>query len=668
MYSMSNKCQYCSYPNPDTATVCRMCEKPLKSKIEAEPLKGKDTFDNPEKDLIPPKLEPQKEQDKLVSKEPDKHVIPPLQMAAKLLKNLEKLPTLKQQGEENKPKPQTEQEKEVTELKDRLNGLIREELRKKFNSLSKPICPNCGTALKSLGELCSNCGTDNHKLSERIVFDVTEHFKAQKKQKEVPPPPIAPQVEKLPKDPPLPQTDKREKENPIGKKENKEDQAWVQDRLQIDSTFIPIPGKVTPEVGQVFTSSNTHNTFQIIQFIGRGGFGSVYLATDKHGQRVALKLLELWKQDMAHHQRLIFQFKREYTTGQLNSPYIVKNIDGGMENGNPFIVMQYCEGGNLRNSIKKYRNETELSQLATDVLHGLAVLHKERIIHRDLKPENILFDGEGRAVLSDFGLAGFVDNRGTVVLSDGRVSEFWGTPEYMPLEQYDSHQAFQSMDKVTDIFGFGVMLYETFTQGNMPYGRYNKENLTTFFTRMKNGDWTPINTHRSDLPEAWSDIIKKCLHPSPKERYDSVEKVLEAIKNIHPSTHQETQFLNTERCAQLTIIEGSDLGKVIDLDAIAMQKNSSILTIGWFNPLAPHTNDIEIAEFMRFISTHHATLENISGDWYIKDGQFLMKRGQWAWQSSRNGIVINGVKMNTEPYRLRQGDIITIGDTKLKAQ
>lgn len=683
---MSIKCHYCSYPNPDDVTICRMCEKPLfRTKFEADPVeeapkqkaKGKDTPNKePQieaKETLPPPIELENTPPVPPPHENIEDNPPP--MAAKLLQNLQKSMVLNaQEVEKNSPKKtNNDADKQINELKEQLNKLIREELCKKFSSISKPLCPNCGTALKNMGEVCPNCQNDNNKISQKIIFDISEQFKennAAKKSLEPPPKmvePPPPSSEKKPKSGQVPIKIPREKESPEtdSAKLQKDQKEWIQHSLQIDSTVLIQPGKVIPNEGQIFLSA--HGNYQIIKCIGRGGFGSVYLATDKQGQKVALKLLHLWEKDLSMQQEIVSRFKREYITGQLESEYIVKHLDGGMVNGNPFIVMQYCEGGSLRMSIKKHRTEEELTQLAIDVLKGLVILHKHNIIHRDLKPENILFDGTGRAVLSDFGLVGFTDNRNTVVGTDGRVTAMWGTMEYMPPEQLDPFKSYQMMGATTDVFGFGVMLYEACTQGNLPYGR-EKENRMIFIKRLMSGDWIPLSQYRPDLPEVWGNIIKRCLNPTPEKRYSDMSTILSAIETMHHAPpNNATSYLSVNRGSILTIVEGSDVGRIIDLDQLAKEKNKKTLTIGWFNPEAPNNNDIELVEFMRFISSRHATLEIINGIWHIKDGQNVLNRGQKVWQNSRNGVFINNEKISTDNFfPLHKDSLLTIGDTKLK--
>jgi serine/threonine protein kinase len=702
---MPIKCHNCSFPNADNAIICRMCEKPLRrmdshlfdNKADINE-KSKDIDNNPileKKPLLPDEQQQIPITEKPLDQQTDKEELTPNdeqppQMAAKLLQNLQKL--------QNKPQPVSnekrhdEQQDEVRRVKEQLNNMIREELRKKFNSISKPLCPTCNTALKSMDETCPNCGTDNHKVSQKIGMEVIEQFKQMQKSKETPPPPPPPPKPKADYPPITPIINKEEKEipppivqqkpfvTPNEKELNKSDsrkiprgpspepskqaeEDWAKYSLQIDHEIVP--QKLSINVGQIFVASSGSD-YQIKQRIGGGGFGSVYLASDKQGNLVALKVLHLWEKDPIYHSELVTRFKREYNTGQLDSPYIVKNIDSGTLNGNPFIIMQYCSGGSLRNHIKQIRSETELIHLAIDILQGLIILHRNGVAHRDLKPENILFDEKGRAVLSDFGLAGFTDNRSTVVGNDGKPNPLWGTIEYMPIERL-GNRSNDEKGAPTDIYSLGVLLYEASTQGNMPYGRAEKD-IVKIMQRMLNGEWTPISTYRNDLSDNWANVIKKCIAPSAKDRYQTAEGVLNDLYDMTKPSIEPQQNLQ-DRATQLLIIKGSDMGTVIDLDQLALQKNKSMLTLGLFNPAMPDTNDIELVEFMRFISTRHATLELINSEWHIKDGQFYMKRGQYAWQNSRNGIIVNDIKLdNATAHCLKKGDILTIGDTKLQVQ
>ncbi len=423
------------------------------------------------------------------------------------------------------------------------------------------------------------------------------------------------------------------------------------------------------ERDQIIT--HAHN-YSVIKKIGTGGFGSVYQVVDQKGIYYALKILSLWEIEPEDHKEIVHRFHREYQAAQIECPYIVNSREKGSIRGNPFYVMDFLSGGDLRDKLFTSLGEPEIKRLALNILLGLKALHQSGVIHRDLKPENVLFDQYGRAILTDFGISGFLHNRHTVVNKKGQVKRVWGTILYMPPEQLNLNQAFHSVGPVTDIFAFGVLMYETWTKGEMPFGSlkdYQKERKA-YYQKITRGEWIPIRQVAPHVPSHWEKLIKQCLASDRKNRFQDVDSILSILGATH--TTGEVSLLSEDKDPRkliLTIMNGEEIGKQHHLFDLCQRKNRFMLKVGWLDPQNLGINDIEIKEtFTKYISRHHATLELVDSKWYIRDGQWMKKENKMGWYPSTNGVFVDSQVVSTTGVPIIPGHIITFGDTTLKVE
>jgi len=202
--------------------------------------------------------------------------------------------------------------------------------------------------------------------------------------------------------------------------------------------------------------------YELLELIGEGGMGLVYLAEQKEPvkRKVALKIVKLGMDT----RQVVARFEAErQTLALLEHPNIAHVFDAGTtETGRPYFVMEYVEG----NSITKYCDEQKLSVeerlgLFQQVCEGVHHAHQKGIIHRDIKPSNILVSVHGHKALPkiiDFGIAKAITQPLTEKASYTEHGQLLGTPEYMSPEQ--AEMAYQDVDTRSDIYSLGVLLYE----------------------------------------------------------------------------------------------------------------------------------------------------------------------------------------------------------------
>ncbi len=402
--------------------------------------------------------------------------------------------------------------------------------------------------------------------------------------------------------------------------------------------------------------------------LGEGTFGAVYRVTSG-GETYALKLLKLWSVMRDECQNLRSRFKMEFETGQIKSDYLVHSYTYGEVKGNPYIIMEFCPNGDLRGYAST--NKIDYVTVGRQVLCGLRDLHKCGKVHRDLKPENVLLRQDRTSVLTDFGISGDRNKRMTERGIMGKPQQIFGTYPYMPPEQVNPPRGGQAtVLPTTDIFSFGVMMYELIV-GELPFGELNENTLNTYLDNGKNGKWDRDSLKRIDQTHVWLPVVEGCLVPNFKERIQSTEEVLRMLPSTAESLGAETpaysSFMNVRNGLLLRVMQGEDYGRVYYLDQLLGGRH--ILTLGRNDRSV--SNAIPITENdSRYISRRHCTLEQdySSGTWIIRDGQWVNETGFGEWRHSLNGTYVNSTEVDTYGMPIRPGDIISIGDVKLRVE
>ncbi len=422
------------------------------------------------------------------------------------------------------------------------------------------------------------------------------------------------------------------------------------------------------KAGDAITSSK--DRYFIERDLGEGGFGSVYLVRGSNDS-YALKLTKLFTFLPDERVEYAKRFRQEYEYGsRLKSNYVVKSYDFDVYKGNPFLVMDVCPNGSLRDYIERDLNAEELDRVAHGILLGLNDLHSEGIIHRDIKPENVLFDRQNRPRLADFGISASIKKRHTIANFLGHAKEVFATGCYSPPEQIDAKRAMKVMGPTNDIYAFGAMMYEVITYGELPFGSFDDfmKDIPAYEKKKKEENWNREALAKYSPSGKWNRIIEKCLKYKPEDRYTSVKDILSDL-GYSIIDSDETYTINERSNWMLKVQNGEEIGRVYRISNLMQYKGRPTLTIGWYNEEEPFSNDIGITEyFTQYISAYHATLQYnpTTLHWEIKDGQFRTKDGIPGWYPSTNGLFVNGKRIGKEGISLHPNDIVIIGDTTLK--
>ena len=400
--------------------------------------------------------------------------------------------------------------------------------------------------------------------------------------------------------------------------------------------------------------------------LGEGSFGAVYLVEDGRGVKYALKLLRLWEVPAEIRQPLMDRFEMEFKTGQIDCDNLVRSLNYGIVGGNPYIVMEYCPGGDLEPMLGKPNSRTP--QICQDILIGLDALHGRGKVHRDLKPENVLFKQNGKAALTDFGISGDRTHRMTQRNIFGKPNQIFGTYAYMPPEQVTRARGGATVLPTTDIFSFGVLVFQLLT-GQLPFGSLESHNdLAEYQKRGKDGIWNRGLLQTVSNGQQWTRLIEGCLTPDFKLRLQSVQEVLRLLPQQAGGNYQQPVRMVQSYAPQqqthgflLRILQGEEYGKTYNLSQMAAA-GRRILTVG-----RQPSNAITIkSDFSDFMSRFHCTIERdpSSNLWVIRDGQWRNDQRQWV--NSTNGTYINAKPVTQNGIYLKTGDIIAIGDVTMR--
>ena len=287
-----------------------------------------------------------------------------------------------------------------------------------------------------------------------------------------------------------------------------------------------------------FTTDQQFGSYVILDRLGVGGMGEVYLARDSRlGRTVALKVLA---PDVSADKRRMKRFRQEAkVASSLNHPNILTIFEFGEADGLTFLATEYIDGDTLREYLRGKRAKlTEIIDITIQILAALDAAHEARIVHRDIKPENVMIRRRDRVVkVLDFGLAKVTEKRMHGHTDQNSQHEtataafktapgmLMGTINYMSPEQAQA----RDVDERTDIWSTGVMLYEMLT-GVMPFsGPTTSHTLVQIIEK----EPPPFNkTLTGQVPDELQRIVRKSMAKSLDERYQTAKDMLIDLRNL----------------------------------------------------------------------------------------------------------------------------------------
>jgi eukaryotic-like serine/threonine-protein kinase len=251
--------------------------------------------------------------------------------------------------------------------------------------------------------------------------------------------------------------------------------------------------------------------YEIEELVGHGGMSSVYKAHDSLLERdVALKVLH---EQYSGDEDFVERFKREArSVAQLQHPNIVTVIDRGEEDGRQYIVFEYIKGENLKELVvRKGRLDVrEALEISLEVAHGLAFAHDNGLIHRDVKPQNVLLNGDGRAKVTDFGIARTLDVDGMT-----QTGTVLGTSNYIAPEQASGNR----VDAHSDVYSLGAVLYELLA-GEVPFPG---ESFVAVAMKHVHEPSPNLLDVRGDIPLRVAAAVDRALEKDPNQRFPTMD-------------------------------------------------------------------------------------------------------------------------------------------------
>lgn len=259
--------------------------------------------------------------------------------------------------------------------------------------------------------------------------------------------------------------------------------------------------------------------YKIVEKIGAGGMGEVFLADDTNlDRKVALKFLpEKFCADPEFKSRFEHEAK---ATAALNHPNIVTVFDLGEHEGKLFIAMEHIDGAPLNEVLARGIHSLDrVLDIALQCAEGLSAAHQAGIVHRDIKPANILVGAKGRVRILDFGLA-----KSHKATTETKVGSTIGTVQYESPEQSRG----EDVDQRSDVFSLGVVIYEMIS-GRLPF---NGEYEAAIRYAIAHEIAEPIARFKADAPDDLQRILDKALAKDPAERYQTMADMIVDLRRV----------------------------------------------------------------------------------------------------------------------------------------
>lgn len=404
--------------------------------------------------------------------------------------------------------------------------------------------------------------------------------------------------------------------------------------------------------------------YKVERVLGHSKYDSKFKVVDKDGNQYMLKLLKLWLVDPSKQATMSARSESEITSCMIPSNYLTNIVSKGMVYGNPYLLIEFTPSKDLsRLSLSRH---ADFGDILVKILYGLKDLHVNGKVHCNLTSENVLITDDGRVLLTNYVVLGDRNQS----LSEHMNSSSRQMPvsmAYVAPERYgESHNA--TILPTVDIFAFGVLTYQMLT-GRFPFGALN--NAIEYQNRALAGNWNKsILGHEA---VKWEPFFDKVLSPIPSQRPKSVDEVLNILPIENSVSYEKAEGAKdferaTPNGILLRIMQGDEFGKLYRLGELSSNGARRILTIGRED--ASTFNVIPIKEATStYISRRHCTIEldDKNSKLFIRDGQWD-KEAKDNWVNSLNGTFINSDEVTMDGAEIHPGDIISIGDVKLRVE
>jgi len=307
----------------------------------------------------------------------------------------------------------------------------------------------------------------------------------------------------------------------------------------------------------------TLSHYRLVERIGEGGMGVVWKALDTELHRhVALKVLP---PELTNDRERRLRFQREAQASAALTHANIAVIHGvGEDRGVQYLVMEYVQGVTLRHHVARSAgNHREWLRLALQIAEGLAHAHANGVVDRDLKPDNVMVTIEGQVKILDFGLAKLLEPRPGLDGEGGsgaeketaldsisreltRAGKVYGTVSYMSPEQVRGW----AVDSRSDLFSFGIMLYEILT-GQPPFSGDSAMDTLSAILRARP---EPVVASKPDTPAELQRILDKCLEKEPRDRYQDTRDLVVDLRRLQRETDsQPVQRVETTSGVQIQV-------------------------------------------------------------------------------------------------------------------
>jgi serine/threonine-protein kinase len=312
--------------------------------------------------------------------------------------------------------------------------------------------------------------------------------------------------------------------------------------------------------------------YRIIRRLGSGGMADVYCAEDTQlGREVALKLLY---RRFAEDDEFVERFRREASSAAgLQHPNVVQVFDRGEWDGTYYIAMEFLTGRNLKQVVRDHGPlEPALAvDLTIQILKAARFAHRRGIVHRDIKPHNVIVDDEGRAKVTDFGIA----RAGASDMTE--TGSIMGTAQYLSPEQAQGHP----VDARADLYSIGIVLYELLT-GAPPF---DAESPVTIALKQVSEEPVPAMQRNPAVSPALDAVVMRALRKDPAARLQNADEFIAALESAMAGGYVETVAVAEDPVAALEEEDRRNLGRIAVIALVVLAL--AALAIGAWLLLTP---------------------------------------------------------------------------------